>query len=368
MNQIDIYRILDANCNRAVEGLRVIEDICRFGFNSESFTEHLKSLRHQLVETVTQLDLSGQKLIAARDSAHDVGENILPETETSRKDYYSLAVANFRRAQEATRVLEETSKLVNVTISSTFKQIRYQLYSLEKEILLQFPQTRFAQVELYVVTDPKLSKGRSIEEVVTAAVAGGAAAIQLRDKEASTKQLLEIGHRVRQITRVRVETPACNRQEQPLLIINDRVDIAVAVDADGVHLGQEDLPIATARALLGYDKIIGVSVSSLAQALAAEQAGADYLGLSPIFTTPTKPDAGTGLGLEFIRQVKQKVKLPLVAIGGINADNIDEVITAGADSVAVVSAVVSADDIEAAARDLVSKIRNTKQNKNADKY
>jgi thiamine-phosphate pyrophosphorylase len=358
MNPLHIYRILDANCNRAVEGLRVVEDICRFVFNSERFTEQLKSLRHQIIDAINQFDPTGRNLIAGRDSDADVGEKILPELESNRTGYYSLVVVNFRRAQEATRVLEETSKLHNATASTTFKKIRFDLYSIEKEILIRYPGTIFRNIDLYVVTDQKLSKGRPVEEVITRTIDGGAQAIQYRDKKATTKQMLEAGFRLRQLT----------KERQIILIINDRVDIAVAVDADGVHLGQDDLPIATARKLFGYDKIIGISVSSIEQAFAAEQAGADYLGLSPIFTTPTKPDAGTGLGLEFIRQVREKVGIPLVAIGGINAENVAAVIQAGADCAAVVSAVVSAEDIEQAARELVDKIKTSKKRKIKSEY
>lgn len=345
------YRILDANCNRAAEGLRVVEDICRFVLNVEPFTKQLKSLRHQLIDTISQIDPTGKQLIAYRNSDADIGENLSPELETNRTGYYSLVVANFRRAQEATRVLEETSKLLNAESSNTFKKIRFDLYSLEKDILTQFPRIAFRDINLYVVTDQKLSKGRSIEAVVSAAINGGATAIQFRDKEASSKALLEIGARIRQIT----------WKKSALFIVNDRVDIAVAVDADGVHLGQNDLPITSTRTILGYDKIIGISVTNINQAIQAEQAGADYLGLSPIFSTATKPDAGTGLGLEFIRQVKQKVNIPLVAIGGINLENVAEVINAGADTAAVVSAIVSADDIEGAARELVVKIKKAKE-------
>jgi thiamine-phosphate pyrophosphorylase len=350
MNQHNIYRILDANCNRAAEGLRVVEDICRFVFNAESFTKRLKSLRHQLIDAITLLDPTGNQLIANRDSDADIGETLLPELETNRADVYALLVANFRRAQEATRVLEETGKLLHAKAGATFKTIRFDLYTLEKDILTQFPKPTFRDIDLYVVTDQKLSKGRPLEEVVAAAIAGGATAIQLRDKDAATRTLLEIGTRIRLLT----------RDKSVLFIVNDRVDIAVAVDADGVHLGQDDLPILAARTILGYDKIIGISVSNLERAIAAEQAGADYLGLSPIFTTSTKPDAGTGLGLDFIRQVKQKVNIPLVAIGGINTDNIAEVIEAGADTAAVVSAVVSADNIEKATKELVDKIKKAK--------
>ncbi|MCX7918310.1 MAG: thiamine phosphate synthase [bacterium] len=350
MNRNSINRILDANCNRAAEGLRVIEDICRFVFDSQEYTEQLKSFRHQLIDTINRLDPTNYNLLAGRKSDSDVGEKMLPELERDRMGFESLIVANFRRVQEATRVLEEISKLVNPHVYTIFKQIRFQLYTLEKNIILLFPKGKLTSGELYVVTDQKLAKGRPIVNVVKQAIAGGATIIQLRDKEAGTRMLVEQGKRLRRIT----------RENNVLLIINDRVDIALAVDADGVHLGQDDMAVDTARKLLGYDKIIGVSVSNLEQAIQAEKSGADYLGLSPIYTTSTKPDAGTGLGLTFIRQVRRKVKLPLVAIGGINKNNVTDVIRAGADIAAVVSAVVSAEDIEQAARDLVKKIKKAK--------
>ena len=185
---------------------------------------------------------------------------------------------------------------------------------------------------LHLVTDRSLSQGRSLVEVVREAVAGGVTCVQLREKDCSTREFLE-------------EALALKVLLQPLgipLIINDRVDIALAIGAYGVHLGQSDLPICHARRLLGPDCLIGISAESLDDALEAEQQGADYIGISPVFSTPTKTDTAPALGLEGIRRIREQVRIPLVAIGGINLSNARQVIDAGASGVAVVSAIMAA--------------------------
>ncbi len=195
---------------------------------------------------------------------------------------------------------------------------------------------------LYVITDAKLSRGRSHLEVIRAAIAGGATVVQYREKERTTRQMVEEARALRDLAR-RAGIP---------FIVNDRVDIALAVDADGVHVGQDDMPAPLARKLMGPGKIVGVSVDNLEQALRAEQDGADYVGAGPIFATPTKPDAAPPIGLEGLAEICRRVSIPVVAIGGINAENAAAVIEAGADGVAVVSAVVAAEDVEAASRRL----------------
>ena len=185
---------------------------------------------------------------------------------------------------------------------------------------------------LHLVTDRSLSRGRSLVEVVAEAVAGGVTCVQLREKDCSTRDFLQ-------------EALALKALLQPLrvpLIINDRVDIALAVAADGVHLGQTDMPISLARRLLGPNCLIGISAESVADAVEAEQQGADYIGISPVFSTPTKTDTAPALGLEGIRQIRQQVRIPLVGIGGINLTNARQVLAAGADGVAVVSAIMAA--------------------------
>jgi thiamine-phosphate pyrophosphorylase len=193
---------------------------------------------------------------------------------------------------------------------------------------------------LYVITDAKLSRGRSHLEVAQAAIEGGASIIQFRDKEMSTRQLVETARKMKELT----------DEARIPLIINDRLDVALAVDADGVHVGQDDMPAALARQLIGPHKILGVSASTVEEALQAEREGADYVSASPVFTTPTKPDAPPPTGLEGLRAIVEAVNLPVIAIGGINEKNAAEVIEAGAQGIAVISAVISAPDIVAAAR------------------
>lgn len=204
--------------------------------------------------------------------------------------------------------------------------------------------------DLYVVTDRALSHGLSDAEVARLAYAGGADVVQLRMKAEDGKVMLEQAKIIKELA----------DEYAKYFIVNDRVDVAMLSDADGVHLGQSDIPVAEARRLLGDDKIIGVSVHNVGEAVTAMNDGADYLGVGSIFTTSTKLDAQQGLGLDAIYCIKQAVDLPIVAIGGINRGNITDVIRAGADSVAVASAVVGQPDIEKAAhelRDIILKAR-----------
>ena len=198
---------------------------------------------------------------------------------------------------------------------------------------------------LYVIVDRVAVGNRNLAEVATAAIHGGADVIQLRDKHATTRSLFEEAKRLLPLTRA-AAIP---------LIINDRADIAHAVGADGVHLGEDDLPVKDARRLLGEDRIIGTSTHSLEQAMRAEAEGADYIGFGPIFPTPTKPDYES-IGVTLIKQVMRQVRIPIVCIGGIDSANLPQVIQAGAERVAVVRAVCSAADPESAARTLKAAI------------
>jgi len=203
-------------------------------------------------------------------------------------------------------------------------------------------------LELYVITDE--SSGRTHTEIARGSCAGGADVIQLRDKHRPGRILCAVGKEIRAIT----------RETDTLFIVNDRLDVALACGADGVHLGQDDLPVDVARRLAPRPFIIGVSVGSTTEAVTAERSGADYVAVSPVFETGTKKDAGPGLGLEAIRKIRESVSIPVIAIGGISCDNVHEVISAGADGVAVISAVVGKPDIEAAVRELKSRISAAK--------
>ncbi len=195
---------------------------------------------------------------------------------------------------------------------------------------------------LYLVTDRGVARGRATLDIVTAAVNGGATVVQLREKECSTLEFIEQALSIKAFLKTR-NIP---------LIINDRVDVAQAVKADGVHLGQTDMPLEMAKGILGDSLTIGRSAECLEDAIKAEKGGADYLGISPIYATPTKTDTAPALGLAGLREIRQAVCLPLVGIGGLNKENATDVIRNGADGVAVVSAIVAADDPEGAARGL----------------
>ncbi|MBI1976658.1 MAG: thiamine phosphate synthase [Candidatus Omnitrophica bacterium] len=194
---------------------------------------------------------------------------------------------------------------------------------------------------LYVILDRKSQKGRSFLETAELAINGGADVIQLRDKEAATREFIKEGTSLRELT----------RRRGVLLIVNDRVEAAAALNADGVHLGQDDLPIEAARKILGHGKIIGKSTHSLEQALEAEREGADYIGVGPVFATPTKP-LYPAVGLGLVSEVSRRIKIPFVAIGGVGLENIRQVLDSGAVNIAVVRSVVGAEDIEQSAREL----------------
>ena len=200
---------------------------------------------------------------------------------------------------------------------------------------------------LYLVTNRDLSCGRSTVEVVEAAVAGGVSCVQLREKHCSTREF---------ITQARALKPFLKSKQIPL-IINDRLDVALAVEADGLHLGQQDMTISDARTISGTSLIIGISAESVDDAIRAEKEGADYIGISPVFATPTKSDTAPPLGLEGVKTIRKMIAIPIVGIGGINRHNALSVITAGADGIAVVSAIVGAKNPKDAAFELKSIVR-----------
>jgi thiamine-phosphate pyrophosphorylase len=197
-------------------------------------------------------------------------------------------------------------------------------------------------VSLYVITDARVARGRDQVELIAGAIAGGATAVQLRDKEMPARDQLALGRRLRDLTRAK----------RCALIVNDRVDLALAIDADGVHLGQDDLPPSAVRALLGHNRLIGVSVGNPDEFELVRQEGADYIGTGPLAATGTKGDAGAAIGTAGVRAVREITNLPMVAIGGVNRENAAGALVAGANGIAVISAVLGADDPERAAREL----------------
>lgn len=197
---------------------------------------------------------------------------------------------------------------------------------------------------LYLVTDRSILKGRDLFQAVEEAIAGGVTLVQLREKNISSLDFYTIALKMKELV---------NSYNVPL-IINDRLDIALAVDADGLHVGQEDLPPAVARKLLGPEKILGYSVGNPEQARRGERDGADYLGAGTVFPTGSKADTGEPIGPEGLRAIKQAVAIPVVGIGGIGISNLEEVKAAGADGISLISAILGSNDIEAASRQLIN--------------
>ena len=206
-------------------------------------------------------------------------------------------------------------------------------------------------MDLYIVTDREASRGRSHLEMARRSLAGGADVIQLRDKTLAGRDLLSLAR----------EMAVLVRSHQALFIVNDRLDIALAAGADGVHLGQDDLPVSAARTIAPPPFIIGVSVGSAHEAMEAESDGADYVALSPVFSTPTKQDAGPGHGLETLMAIRSAVAVPVIAIGGVGLHNVEDVIRAGADGVAVISAVLGEEDVEDATRMMKARVLQAKK-------
>ena len=207
-----------------------------------------------------------------------------------------------------------------------------------------------SSLALHVLTDREWSRGRTTLDVARAAIEGGATVIQLRDKTASTRTLIEEGLALRVLT----------REQGVLFIVNDRLDVALAVDADGLHVGQDDMPVALARRLLGTERLLGISAGNLEEAEEGVAGGADYLGVGPVYPTLAKMDAGPATGINLLRELSTRYSLPLVAIGGITPQNAADMVQAGATGVAVITAVVNAENIVQAARDIRTAIELTK--------
>ncbi|WP_016952538.1 thiamine phosphate synthase [Anabaena sp. PCC 7108] len=317
-----VYRILDANLDRAREGLRIIEEWCRFGLNDAQLAGVCKHLRQEVGHWHTL------EMRAARDTPGDAGTDLTHPQEEQRANITSLLQANFCRVQEALRVLEEYGKLYDPNMGSAFKQMRYQVYTLESNLMGYQRHQSLWRSRLYLVTSPV----DNLFEIVEAALKGGLTLLQYREKTADDLIRLEQAKKLRQL---------CH-DYGALFIINDRVDLALAVDADGIHLGQQDIPIATARKLLGPQRLIGRSTTNPQEMQGAIAEGADYIGVGPVYETPTKAGKAAA-GLEYVSYAAKNCPIPWVAIGGIDTSNIHDVIDAGAQKVAVVRSLMQAE-------------------------
>jgi thiamine-phosphate pyrophosphorylase len=341
-----VLRLLDANLDRAREGLRVVEDWCRFGLDRSDLVARLKDLRQRL--GVLHADRYKQARHTATDSAAGLGH----PAQGQREQPAQVVAANCGRVQEALRVLEEFGRGIDDPLAAEAAAIRYALYDLEVELLRACrggDQRRqlLATCRLYLITSPS----PQLEGMVEAALRGGVRLVQYRAKEGGLGpdgQPLTDAVRLRQAQALR---QLCSRHGA-LFVVNDRIDIALAVDADGVHLGQGDLPPALARRLLGPERLIGRSTHALPQLQQAVADGCDYVGVGPVNATPTKPGREP-VGLDYVRQAAAASPIPFFAIGGIDATSLAAVQAAGGERVAVVRAITEAADPEAASRHLL---------------
>ena len=340
----EIYRILDANFNRAREALRVAEDCGRFALNDPAITAMAKNLRSDLKEIITAMPVD--EMIASRDTPGDIGTEITSPSEPLRKDLADVARAACKRLTESLRTIEEYGKFVAPQQVLQIERMRYNSYTLEQRIIARLlVGRRFEDVKLYLLITSDMCRG-SIREVARAAIVGGVDAIQLREKNVSDSVYLALAAELRELT----------DEMNKLLFINDRADIAAIVGADGLHVGQHDLPIAEARRLLRPGAIVGRSSHNIGQAKAAINEGADYVSVGPMFESTTK-DAGPIAVVELLKQATADISMPIVPIGGINADNVSELVEAGAKCVSVCSAICQADDPKAAAKAIKENLK-----------
>ncbi len=327
-----VLRMLDANANRAREALRVLEEAARFGLDDANLSSGIKSLRHDLAAALALIPA----LLENRNTPGDVGTTIHTPQEYQRSSVHAVASAAGKRLSEALRALEEYAKVLPPTQAAAaplLEQLRYRGYDVEQRLLRVLCPGVRQQWRLCVLLSAELCPQGDWRTVAQAALRGGADCLQLREKHLDAGELL---------TRARELATLCHAHGASL-IVNDRPDVALLAGADGVHLGQTDLPCREARKLVGGQLLIGVSTSQLAQAQQAQADGADYCGVGPMFPTTTK-HKDVIVGPQYLREYVTWNQLPHLAIGGIDGSRVGELVAAGARGIAVSSAVCRAAD------------------------
>jgi len=322
-----IYQIIDANLDRAREGLRVLEDWARFGLGKEKYVERIKNFRQILGKN--HLEVYKQ----SRNHIEDKCKGLTHHEQINRKTSEQIISSNSARVQEALRVIEEFSRLQNHELSKIASEIRYEIYSIEIDLLSYSKFKKSEEVlkenDLYVITDQKDNLLEIIEEILIA----GVRIIQHRFKTGTDQDHLKEAIQIRNL---------CKRYNS-LFIVNDRIDIALASNADGIHLGQNDLDLKTARKLLGYSKIVGISANNAIDISNALKEGCDYIGIGPVFETTTKKNK-VPLGIENIKTLTKDLNIPWFAIGGIKSNNISYLKRNGFKRVALVSQLMNSED------------------------
>lgn len=349
-----VLKILDANLNRASEGLRVIEDIGRFLLQNQVLSSRTKTLRHGIRKSASTFALEA---LWERDVTQDPGVKVSQKTTLDQKNNLAdLLTANFKRSEEALRCLEECLKMMHQdSLSKTYETFRFSLYALEQDygkVVYQAKGKTFQPQGLYCITASEHSNGRDNLDVVVQMISAGVTTIQYREKE------LEMGEKYAQCLKIR----ALTQEAGVTFIVNDHVDLALAVQADGIHIGQDDMPVAVVRKLVGNNMLIGVSTHSPEQAQKAVQSGADYIGVGPIFETKTKKNVCAPVGLSYLAYAVAHVPIPFVAIGGIKEHNVQQVLDAGAPWVAMVTEITKADNIPQKIANIKRKFAEVKRN------
>jgi thiamine-phosphate pyrophosphorylase len=338
----NLKRILDANLNRAAEAARILEEIVRFLLDDKDLSEKLKNIRHKINQIQ---DESYGNYLKARDTENDVGVDI--KNSDKRIDIENIFKANIKRLQQALRTLAEYS-VENNENAALFEKLRYTSYTLEKVMWAKLAVNKsvIENKKLYLVTNSdKFATEDEFLDAVASALQGGVDILQLREKNMSAKKILELGKKLKQL---------CS-EYGATFIVNDRIDIAAILQADGVHLGQDDLDVKFAREILGEKCIVGVSTHAPEQALKAVVDGADYIGIGPVFATPTK-EGRIPVGLDYVKWASKNIDIPAFVIGGIDEENIDKVINAGASRVAVVRAIINAKSPQKAAEKFCARL------------
>lgn len=326
-----ILRILDANANRCAEGLRVIEEIARFELGNEELFKEIKEIRHSVRRVLEETAAGSFK---SRDIASDVGSSFSSGSEDLRSGFPDIRRANFLRAEEALRVMEEFGKLLRPGSGRSFKELRFRLYNLERRMLSMTGEGRRMPVApfLYAFVDRSWIPAEDVREAAGELISGGADIIQYRAKECTDSEkrrdLLEI-------------VPVARSGSVPI-IVNDLPEIAAETGADGVHLGMNDPDPLEARSILGRGSIIGLTVHEGEEIGQEALEAVDYIAFGAIYPTRTKPDIGT-VGTELLARICRESALPVVAIGGISSENIEEVLDAGASGAAVIGAILDGD-------------------------
>ncbi|MFN4226986.1 MAG: thiamine phosphate synthase [Candidatus Ratteibacteria bacterium] len=333
-----ILRIVDVNFNRAREGLRVIEESVRFICEDKQLLEKIKEIRHKFSKGILNY-FPSEKLKSQRDVEKDIGRQF---DKKQKLNLRQLIENNFFRVEEAIRVIEEYSKIINPDYFSFFHNLRFEIYECEKKVISKISRKKINLPCFYVILNLKEDE-KNFLNFAERVIKGKPDIVQLRYKGENSKFFLKIANFLKK-----------NIPDEIIYIINDRVDICFLCDGDGVHIGKNDLDIEDVRKIIP-EKIVGVSISNVEEIERLKGKDIDYFAIGSIFKSPTKLEKEP-IGLDILKKVKEKISIPLIGIGGINIENAKKVIEKGADGIAVISALENSQNVEEVIKKLKEEI------------